>query len=195
MRCHKPCERTRPPRQKRPLLRKTTAAHEVAAAANEQRALDMRTPSEKPDLPKEPSGGVGLMIGEGVSGLGGGVGVGATARRCHAKAPRLLPRLATGCGEAILTAFGPRIWHERVRSQYLGLVFAAAHVFIWISVWYFNFNYFSSWYCGVVPYILHTEKGAVPVPTKRLQPEGQTQLPCSGQSRRVGWQMAGDGGI
>ena len=31
----------------------------------------------------------------------------------------------------------------------------------------------------------------MPVSTTGLQPEGQTQLPCSGQSRRVGWQMGG----
>ena len=47
---------------------KVAAAHEAAAAANEQRALDARTPSEKPDLPKEPGGAVGLMVGEDFSG-------------------------------------------------------------------------------------------------------------------------------
>ena len=39
------------------------------------------------------------------------------------------------------------------------------------------------------------KKRAVPVPTKRLQPKGQMKLPGRGQSRRVGWQMAGEGGV
>jgi hypothetical protein len=54
---------------------KAAAAHEAAAkaaaAANERRALDVRTPSKKPDLPKEPGGGAGLMDGEDFSGGGG----------------------------------------------------------------------------------------------------------------------------
>ena len=44
------------------------AAAKAAAAANERRALDVCTPSNKPDLPKEPGGGAGLMDGEGFSG-------------------------------------------------------------------------------------------------------------------------------
>ena len=51
---------------------KAAAAHEAAAkaaaAANERRALDVRTPSKKPDLPKGPGGGAGFMDGEGFSG-------------------------------------------------------------------------------------------------------------------------------
>ena len=47
---------------------KAAAAHEAAAAANEQRALDVHTPSEKSDMPKEPGGGVGLKVGEDFSG-------------------------------------------------------------------------------------------------------------------------------
>ena len=136
-----------PPRPPRHAASKAAAAHEAAAkgaaAANERRALDVRTLSKKNDLPKEPGGGVELMDGEDFS-REGVFGVGATARRRRAEAPRLLPRLATSCGEAILTAFGPGLWHARVHIQYLGLVFAAAHVFIGISVWYFNFNYFSA---------------------------------------------------
>ena len=89
---------------------KATAAHEAAAkaaaAANERRALDVRTPSKKNGLPKESGGDAGLMDGEDFSG-----------RRClewarvrvpAATAPGLMPRLATGCGEAIVTASGPR---------------------------------------------------------------------------------------
>ena len=50
---------------------KAAAAHDAAkaaAAANERRALDVRMPSNKPDLPKEPGGGAGLMDGEDFSG-------------------------------------------------------------------------------------------------------------------------------
>ena len=51
---------------------KAAAAHEaaakVAAAANERRALDVRTPSKKNDLPKESGGGAGLMDGGDFSG-------------------------------------------------------------------------------------------------------------------------------
>ena len=60
----------------------------------------MRTPSKKPDLPKEPGGGAGFMDGEDFSG-------GAWVRVLAATAPGLLPHLATGCGEAIVTAFDP----------------------------------------------------------------------------------------
>ena len=60
---------------------KAAAAHEAAAkaaaAANERRALDVRTPSSKPDLPKENGGGAGLMDGEDISG-----------RRCLEWGPR-----------------------------------------------------------------------------------------------------------
>ena len=96
-----------PLRQRRPLLRKP-AAHEAtaAAAANKQHALDARAPSEKSDLPREPGDGVEIMDDEGFS--VGGEGRGGTARRRRAEAPRLLPRLATSCGEAILTALGLR---------------------------------------------------------------------------------------
>ena len=108
-----------PLRQRRPLLRKP-AAHEAtaAAAANKQHALDAWAPSEKSDLPREPGDGVEIMDDEGFSwGRGGG----GTARRRRAEAPRLLPRLATSCGEAILTALGPRPSHARVHGEYLGL--------------------------------------------------------------------------
>ena len=85
---------------------KAAAAHEAAAkaaaAANERRALDVRTPSKKPDLPREPGGGAGLMDGEDFSG-GAVFGVGARVRVVAATAPGLLPRLATGCGEDIVT--------------------------------------------------------------------------------------------
>ena len=51
---------------------KAAAAHEVtakaAAAANERRALGVRTPSNKPDLPKEPGGGAGIIHGADFSG-------------------------------------------------------------------------------------------------------------------------------
>ena len=51
---------------------KAAAAHEAAAkaaaAANERRALDVRTPSKKPGLPKEPGDGAGLMDGGDFSG-------------------------------------------------------------------------------------------------------------------------------
>ena len=49
----------------------------AAAAANERCVLDVRTPSKKPDLPKEPSGGAGLMDGGDFPGGGvwsGGLG-------------------------------------------------------------------------------------------------------------------------
>ena len=36
----------------------------AAATANEWRALDVRMPSNKPDLPKEPGGSARLMDGE-----------------------------------------------------------------------------------------------------------------------------------
>ena len=66
---------------------------------------------------------------------GGAVfGVGAWVRVLAATAPGLLPRLATGCGEATVTAFDPRPSHARVHGEYLGLIFAAAHVLIGISV-------------------------------------------------------------
>ena len=59
----------------------------------------MRTPSKKPDLPKESGGSTGLM--DNGDFFGGAVfGVGEMA-------PGLLPRLATGCGEAIVAAFKP----------------------------------------------------------------------------------------
>ena len=44
------------------------AAAKAAAAANERRAIDVRTPSNKPDLPKKNGGGAGLMDGEDFSG-------------------------------------------------------------------------------------------------------------------------------
>ena len=130
---------------------KAAAAHEAAAkaaaAANERRALDVRTPSKKPDLPKEPGGGAGFMDGEGFSG-GAVFGVGAWVRVLAATAPGLLPCLATGCGEAIVTAFDTRPSQARVHGEYLGLIFAAAHVLIWISVWCFDYEYIST---AVVP--------------------------------------------
>ena len=90
---------------------KAAAAHEAAAkaaaAANERRALDVRTPSKEPDLLEESGGGARLMDGEGFSG-GAVFGVGARVRVLAATAPGLLPRLATGCGETIVTAFDPR---------------------------------------------------------------------------------------
>ena len=90
---------------------KAAAAHEAAtkaaAAANERRALDVRTPSKEPDLLEESGGSARLMDGEGFSGVAV-FGVGARVRVLAATAPGLLPRLATGCGEGIVTAFGPR---------------------------------------------------------------------------------------
>ena len=51
---------------------KAAATHEdnakAAAVANERRALEVRTPSKKPDLPKKNGGGTGLMDGEDFSG-------------------------------------------------------------------------------------------------------------------------------
>ena len=48
--------------------------------------------------------------------------VGARVRVLAATAPGILPRLATGCGEAIVTAIDPR---TREYGESLGLVFAA----------------------------------------------------------------------
>ena len=130
---------------------KAAAAHEAAAkaaaAANERRALDVRTLSKKNDLPKEPGGGAGFMDGEDFS-WGAVFGVGARVRVLAATAPGLMPCLATGCGEAIVTAFDPRPSQARVHGEYLGLIFAAAHVLIWISVWCFDYEYIST---AVVP--------------------------------------------
>ena len=44
------------------------AAAKAAAAANERCALDVRTSSNKPDLPKKNGGGAGPMDGEDISG-------------------------------------------------------------------------------------------------------------------------------
>ena len=135
---------------------KAAAAHEAAAkaaaAANERRALDVRTLSKKNDLPKELGGGAGFMDGEDFS-WGAVFGVGARVRALAATASGLLPRLATGCGEAIVTAFDPRSSHARVHGEYLGLIFAAAYALIvnriGISVWCFDYyDYIST---AVVP--------------------------------------------
>ena len=91
------------------------AAAKAAAAANERRALDVRTLSEKPDLPNESGGGVGLMDGEDFSGRPV-FGVGARVRVLAATAPWVLPRLATDFGEAIVTAFDPRTLEYTVKA-------------------------------------------------------------------------------
>ena len=44
-------------------------------------------------------------------------GVGARVRVLAATAPGLWPNLATGCGEAIVTAFDPRM-----RDEYTGII-------------------------------------------------------------------------
>ena len=136
-----------PPRPPRHAASKAAAAHEAAAkgaaAANERRALDVRTLSKKNDLLKEPGGGAGFMDGEDFS-WGAVFGVGARVRALAATASGLLPRLATGCSEAIVTAFGTRPSQARVHGEYLGLIFAAAHVLIEISVWCFDYEYIST---------------------------------------------------
>ena len=81
---------------------KAAAAHEAAtkaaAAANERRALDVRTPSNKPDLPKKNGGGAGLMDGEDFSGgrcLEWGPGSASSRRRrlgCCRTSPRAAAR-------------------------------------------------------------------------------------------------------
>ena len=48
--------------------RRTRGATKAAAAANERRALDVRTPSKEPGLLEESGGGARLMDGEGFSG-------------------------------------------------------------------------------------------------------------------------------
>ena len=84
---------------------KAAAAHEAAAkaaaAANERRALDVRTPSNKPDLPKKNGGGAGLMDGEDYFG-GGGVWSGGPGLH-----PELLPHLGAGCWLLLGSAMGP----------------------------------------------------------------------------------------
>ena len=70
----------------------------AAAAANERRALDVRMPSNKPDLPEVPSGYAGPMDGEGLSGgrcleWGGGF---ASPRRRRLGCCRASPRAAAG---------------------------------------------------------------------------------------------------
>ena len=82
------------------------AAAKAAAAANERRALDVRTSPNKPDLPGKKRRWHGTHGRRGL--LRGAVfGVGARVRAPAATAPGLLPHLATGCGEAITTAFDP----------------------------------------------------------------------------------------
>jgi hypothetical protein len=62
-----------------------------------------------PELPKEPGGGAGGMAEDAEEIPGRPVfSVGARVRVLAATAPRISPRLATGCGEAIVTAFDPR---------------------------------------------------------------------------------------
>ena len=71
-------------------------AAKAAAAANERRALDVRTPLNKPDLPKEPGGGAGLMGGGDFSGgrcLEWGPGS-ASSRRRRLGSYRTSPRAA-----------------------------------------------------------------------------------------------------
>ena len=80
----------------------------------------------------------------------------ARVRVLAATAPGLLPCLATGCGEAIVTAFDTRPSQARVHGEYLGLIFAAAYALIvnriGISVWCFDhYDYIST---AVVPYCL-----------------------------------------
>jgi len=93
-------------------------AAKAAAAANERRALDAHTPSVKPDLPKEPGGGLGLMDTEDFSEEG-------VQRRClewgggSASSRRrrgFFLRLATGDGEAIVEAFDPRTREYMVKA-------------------------------------------------------------------------------
>ena len=100
-------------------------AAKAAAAANERRALDVRTPSKKPDMPKEPGGGAGLMDGEDFSG-GAVFGVGARVRVLAATAPGLLPRFATGCGETIVMAFDPRTREYTVKPLALAATSVAS---------------------------------------------------------------------
>ena len=81
---------------------KAAAAHEAAAkaaaAANERHALDVRMPSNKPDLPKEPGGGAGFMDGGEFSGgvcLEWGPGSASSRRRrlgCCRTSPRAAAR-------------------------------------------------------------------------------------------------------
>ena len=84
---------------------KAAAAHEAAAkaaaAANERRALEKARPAERVWRRRGTHGRRGLF-------RGAVFGVGARVRVLAATAPGLLPRLATGCGEAIVTAFDPR---------------------------------------------------------------------------------------
>ena len=74
------------------------AAAKAAAAANEWRTLDVRALSEKPDLPNEPGGGVGLMDGEDFPGgqcLEWGLGSASSRRRrrgCRRASPRISAR-------------------------------------------------------------------------------------------------------
>ena len=70
----------------------------AAAAANERRAQDVRMPPNKPDLPKEPGGGAGLIDGEDFSGgrcSGWGAGCASSRRRrldCCRTSPRAAAR-------------------------------------------------------------------------------------------------------
>ena len=62
-----------------------------------------------PELPKEPGGGAGGMAEDAEEIPGRPVfSVGGRARVLAATEPGIFPRLATGCGEAIVTAFDPR---------------------------------------------------------------------------------------
>jgi hypothetical protein len=69
-----------------------------------------------PEMPKEPGGGAGMAEdAEEISGRPV-FSVGARVRVLAATAPGILPRLATGCSEAIVTAFDPRTREYMVKA-------------------------------------------------------------------------------
>ena len=137
-----------PLRQRRPLLRKP-AAHEAtaAAAANKQHALDAR-PRKSPTCRESPATALKLWTTSAFP-WGGGHST-TTPRRGAAVVAAPRHELRRGYID------GPRPSHARVHGEYLGLIFAAAHVLIGISVWYFDYDYIST---AVVPLILHTIYG------------------------------------
>jgi chemosensory pili system protein ChpA (sensor histidine kinase/response regulator) len=89
------------------------AAVEAAAAAGAAAKAAADAPGAQaalaPELLKEPGGGAGGMAEDAEEIPGRPVfSVGARVRVLAATAPGIFSRLATGCGEAIVTAFDPR---------------------------------------------------------------------------------------
>ena len=104
------------------------AAAEAAAAVESAAAADRAASKAaadapgaeaalSPELPKEPGGGADGMAEDAEEIPGRPVfSVGARVRVLAATAPGILPRLATGCGEAIVTAFDPRTREYTVKA-------------------------------------------------------------------------------